>query len=186
MLVAGNEQPAGEIAARSATKNASGRSVSGWEIGVDARGKTAARRRHELGYAALPGHEPPSRSERSGMKTPQKLSAPPPGGAEHHQIDASTKVRKSLDTTKGLFFSADTPKVRLRQTSFNSGSFHCISNREDLNQKRSLGNSPSVLISCLFCVRETHASATQSDPLLLPTRNGPCREDGALHWEYLF
>jgi hypothetical protein len=25
-----------------------------------------------------------------------------------------------------------------------------------------------------------------SDPLLLPTRNGPCREDGALHREYLF
>ena len=34
--------------------------------------------------------------------------------------------------------------------------------------------------------RETHVSTTQSDPLLLPTRNGPCREDGALHWEYLF
>src|SRR5262249_8772445 len=33
--------------------------------------------------------------------------------------------------------------------------------------------------------RETHASTTQSDPLLLPTRNGPCREDGALHWGYL-
>src|SRR5215471_3810754 len=34
--------------------------------------------------------------------------------------------------------------------------------------------------------RETHASATQSDPLLLPTRNGQYREDGALRWEYLF
>src|SRR5215467_6541198 len=34
--------------------------------------------------------------------------------------------------------------------------------------------------------RETHASTTQSDPLLLLTRNGPYREDGALHWEYLF
>jgi hypothetical protein len=31
--------------------------------------------------------------------------------------------------------------------------------------------------------RETHASTTQSDPLLLPTRNGPYREDGALRWE---
>src|SRR5215469_14722381 len=43
-----------------------------------------------------------------------------------------------------------------------------------------------VLISCLLFGRETRASTTQSDPLLLPTRNGPCREDGALHWEYLF
>src|SRR5436190_15273571 len=40
--------------------------------------------------------------------------------------------------------------------------------------------------SCLLFGRETHASTSQSDPLLLPTRNGPCREDGALHWEYLF
>ena len=51
-------------------------------------------------------------------------------------------------------------------------------------------NSPCstipTLISCLLFGRETHASTTQSDPLLLPTRNGPCREDGALHWEYLF
>ena len=39
---------------------------------------------------------------------------------------------------------------------------------------------------CLLCGRETHASTTQSDPLLLPTRNGPCREDGAPRWEYLF
>src|SRR4029450_9210229 len=54
------------------------------------------------------------------------------------------------------------------------------------NQKRSLGNALSVLISCLLFGRETHASTTQSDPLLLPTRNGPCREDGALHWEYPF
>src|SRR5438094_6967069 len=54
------------------------------------------------------------------------------------------------------------------------------------NQKRSLGNALSILKSRLLFGRETHASTTQSDPLLLPTRNGPCREDGALHWEYLF
>src|SRR5919201_550406 len=54
------------------------------------------------------------------------------------------------------------------------------------NQKRSLGNALSILISCLLFGRETHASTTQSDPLLLPTRNGPCREDGALQWEYPF
>src|SRR4029077_18939898 len=41
----------------------------------------------------------------------------------------------------------------------------------------------SILISCLLFGRETHASTTQSDPLLLPTRNGPYREDGALRWE---
>src|SRR5215471_2102441 len=68
----------------------------------------------------------------------------------------------------------------------NPESFHCISNGEDPNQKRSLGNALSVLISCLLFGRETHVSATQSDPLLLPTRNGPYREDGALRWEYLF
>src|SRR5207244_5211151 len=41
---------------------------------------------------------------------------------------------------------------------------------------------------CAFseCGRETHASTTQSDPLLLPTRNGPCRKDEALNWGYLF
>ena len=49
-----------------------------------------------------------------------------------------------------------------------------------------LGNALSVLIPCLFFGRETHASTTQSDPLLLPMRNGPYREDGALRWEYLF
>src|SRR5215813_5276330 len=54
------------------------------------------------------------------------------------------------------------------------------------NQKRSLGNAPFNTYSCLLFGRETHASTTQSDPLLLPTRNGPYREDGALHWEYLF
>src|SRR5215472_3609025 len=48
------------------------------------------------------------------------------------------------------------------------------------------GYALSILISCLLFGRETHASATQSDPLLLPTRNGPYREDGALRWEYLF
>src|SRR5215472_1701607 len=39
---------------------------------------------------------------------------------------------------------------------------------------------------CLLCGQETHASTNQSDLLLLPTRNGPCREDAALHWGYLF
>src|SRR4030095_11108675 len=38
----------------------------------------------------------------------------------------------------------------------------------------------SILISCLLFGRETHASTTRSDVLLLPTRNGPWREDGAL------
>src|SRR4029450_12377337 len=47
--------------------------------------------------------------------------------------------------------------------------------------KRDLLATPlSIPISCLLFGRETHASTTQSDPLLLPTRNGPCREDGAL------
>src|SRR5262245_21470286 len=46
--------------------------------------------------------------------------------------------------------------------------------------------TPRLAAPCLLFGRETHASTTQSDPLLLPTRNGPCREDGALHWEYLF
>ena len=47
---------------------------------------------------------------------------------------------------------------RLHPSNFNSRSFHCISNGEDPNQKRSLGNALSVLISCLLFVRETHAS----------------------------
>src|SRR5207302_4868559 len=32
---------------------------------------------------------------------------------------------------------------------------------------------------CLLCGRETHASTTQSDPLLLPTRNGLYQKDRA-------
>src|SRR5689334_17934384 len=55
----------------------------------------------------------------------------------------------------------------------------------DLNGNRGKPFSMSV-ISCLLFGRETHASTTQSDPVLLPTRNGPCREDGALHWGYPF
>jgi hypothetical protein len=54
------------------------------------------------------------------------------------------------------------------------------------NRERSPGNALSVLIARLLFGRETHGSTTQSDPLLLPTRNGPYREDGALRWEYLF
>src|SRR6516165_2994326 len=49
--------------------------------------------------------------------------------------------------------------------------------------KRDLLATP---LSCLLFGQETHASTTQSDPLLLPTRNVPYREDGALHWGYLF
>src|SRR5436190_8342321 len=44
--------------------------------------------------------------------------------------------------------------------------------------KRDLVATPlSIPISCLLFGRETHASTTQSDPLLLPTRTGPCRHD---------
>src|SRR5881227_1340110 len=49
--------------------------------------------------------------------------------------------------------------------------------RGSKNQMRDLGNALSILISCLLFGRETHASTIQSDPLLLPTRNGPCRHD---------
>jgi hypothetical protein len=38
----------------------------------------------------------------------------------------------------------------------------------------------------LLCGRETHASTTQSDLLVLPTRNGPYRKDRAPRWGYLF
>src|SRR5215467_2403725 len=46
--------------------------------------------------------------------------------------------------------------------------------------------APRVVSSCLLFGPETHASTTQSGLLPPPTRNGPCREDGALHWEYPF
>src|SRR5689334_2630761 len=42
------------------------------------------------------------------------------------------------------------------------------------------------LFSCSSFRREKRASTTRSAPVLLPTRNGPCREGGVLHWEYLF
>ena len=69
---------------------------------------------------------------------------------------------------------------------FNSGSFHSTSNGEDPKSTEISWQRPFSTYFLLLFGRETHASTTQSDPLLLPTRNGPCREDGTLHWEYLF
>src|SRR6185437_7591342 len=43
----------------------------------------------------------------------------------------------------------------------------------------------ATTFQCLLFGRETHASTNQSDPLLLPTRNGRCREDGVLPREDL-
>jgi hypothetical protein len=63
--------------------------------------KTASRRRHEVGHASLPGHEPPRRSERGRMNANTKTFGSPSGGDEHHQTYASTNVRKTLDTTMG-------------------------------------------------------------------------------------
>src|SRR5262245_28993424 len=95
----------------------------------------------------------------------------------------------------GLFFSADTPKVRLRQTSnfqFRVLPLHIRWRGPKIKRDllatpfQYLFLTPRLAAPCLLFGRETHASTTQSDPLLLPTRNGRCREDGALHWEYLF
>src|SRR5215813_13227705 len=74
----------------------------------------------------------------------------------------------------------------VKRLTFNSGSFHCISDGEDPKSKEISWQRLSILISCLLFGRETHASTTQSDPLLLPTRNGPCRKDGALRLGYPF
>ena len=50
--------------ARSAAKNQSRGSISGWKIGAHAgRGPVAPRSRHEVGHATLPGHEPAGGSE---------------------------------------------------------------------------------------------------------------------------
>src|SRR5262249_40884795 len=86
-----------------------------------------------------------------------------------------------------ILTSSKRDKVRLRQTSnFQFRVLHPAYPMERTqNQERSLGNALSIPIFCLLFGRDTHASTTQSDPLLLPTRNDPCREDGALHWEYL-
>src|SRR5438270_4885188 len=43
------------------------------------------------------------------------------------------------------------------------------------NSKELAGNAFSMTISFLLCGRETRASASRSDPLLLPARNGRCR-----------
>src|SRR5262249_54820174 len=82
----------------------------------------------------------------------------------------------------------------VKRLTFNSGSFHWHIRWRGPKIKRDLLATPfqylfltpRLAAPCLLFGRETHASTTQSDPLLLPTRNGPCREDGALHWEYLF
>src|SRR5215510_6191940 len=74
----------------------------------------------------------------------------------------------------------------VKRLTFNSGSFHCISDGEDPKSKEISWQRPFNTYF-LFIVRSRNSCINaQSDPLLLPTRNGPCREDGALHWEYLF
>ena len=52
-----DEQPAGTHSARSAAKNQSRRSLSGWQVGTDARSGKAACGGHEVGHAALHGHD---------------------------------------------------------------------------------------------------------------------------------
>src|SRR5271168_373478 len=75
-----NKQPTGEVGARSATKNAGGGRISRWKVGVDVGGgKAAARGRHELGPAAVSGHEPAFGSERSGMNALAKNFGSPSG-----------------------------------------------------------------------------------------------------------
>jgi hypothetical protein len=59
------------------------------------RGKTASRRRHEVGHASLSGHEPPRRSERSRMIARAKTFGAPLGGAEHHQTLRPNKCAKN-------------------------------------------------------------------------------------------
>src|SRR5258708_3852019 len=63
---------------------------------------------------------------------------------------------------------------------FNSGSSPLEIQWRRPKIKESSWQRPFRLISCLLFGRETHASTTQSDPLLLPRRNGPCQEDVAL------
>ena len=80
-----NEQPAGKVVAGSATRNAGGGCSPGWQVGADVGGRQIAPRgRQELGHAAVTGHEPPGRSERSRMNAPVKTFGSPLGGAEHH------------------------------------------------------------------------------------------------------
>src|SRR6201993_3998296 len=92
---------------------------------------------------------------------------------------AVTNPRVKINTERVSFFMLCIASVL---------SVICCANRwRGPKIKRDLSATPlSIPISCLLFGRETHASTTQSDPLLLPTRNGPCREDGALRWEYLF
>src|SRR5262249_16921830 len=106
---------------------------------------------------------------------------------------ANPKVK--IDTERMSFFMLCIASVLSVMCCDNRLNLSCLvyPMERNQNQKRSLGNAlsylfltPRLAAPCLLFGRETHASTTQSDPLLLPTRNGPCREDGVLHWEYLF
>src|SRR4029077_16396991 len=64
LAVPANEQPLGTHSAGSTAKNQSRGSLSGWEVGIDARGgKVASCSRHEVGHASLSGHESDGGSE---------------------------------------------------------------------------------------------------------------------------
>src|SRR5215469_7851623 len=89
-------------------------------------------------------------------------------------FDVTSVSRRSSLTPSSMSQACDRgqPKVRLRQRSnFQFRVLPLHIQLKDSNSKFGRG---------------THASTTQSDPLLLPTRNGPCQEDGALRWEALF
>src|SRR4029077_20571850 len=95
-----NQQPAGEVVARSATKNAGGGSFPRWEVGANAGGSTAASCSwYEVGHAPLSGHEPSRRSERSSMISRAKTFDSPSGEPSTTRPCHSTNVRKTLDTT---------------------------------------------------------------------------------------
>jgi hypothetical protein len=91
-----DEQPAGEVAARSAAKNTCGGRISRWQVRSEAgRAAVASRGRHEVGHASLPGHESPRGSERSSMSARAKKLRFPLGGAEHHQTLCLNKCAKN-------------------------------------------------------------------------------------------
>ena len=78
--------------------DASSGGIPGRQVSPDAgRGQIASCSRHEVGHAALPGHEPSDGGERSGMSARETNFGSPSGGAEHHnhQTYDSTKCAKS-------------------------------------------------------------------------------------------
>jgi len=107
----------------------------------------------------------------------------------HFPFSPQSKEKRRLRVERvGLYLSPAAPEYHLRQIFNFRFRVVCIAYpmHTTHNRKESLFDVLPVSICSLLSYRETLALTTQSDPVLPPMQNGPCRGDVSLRWEYLF